>query len=55
MKLAVRISALSLVIAAAAFGNSFSKNPTVAAVHQGSLPGPIPTCNPFTEKCGNLR
>jgi hypothetical protein len=55
MKTAIRVSALTLVIAAAVAGNSVPKNSTVAAIHQSSVPGPTPYCNPFTDKCPNMR
>lgn len=55
MKLAIRVSVVTLVLAAAVAGNSMSKNSTLAAVHQSSVPGPTPYCNPFTEKCPNMR
>jgi hypothetical protein len=55
MKIAIRILALCLVAAAAVVGNSLPKNTTVAVIHQGTVPGPTPYCNPFTEKCPNMR
>ncbi len=55
MKLAIRVSALTLVLAAAVAGNSLPKNSTTAAIHQSSVPGPTPYCNPFTDKCPNMR
>ena len=55
MKLVIRVSALTLVLTAAFAGNSLPRNATLAAIHQGTVPGPSPYCNPFTEKCGNMR
>jgi hypothetical protein len=55
MKLAIRIAALSLVVAGAVAGNSLPKTSTLAAIHQGTVPGPTPTCNPFTQSCPSIR
>jgi len=55
MKLVIRVSALTLVFAAAIVGNSLPKISTVAAIHQGTVPGPSPYCNPYIEKCSNIR
>jgi hypothetical protein len=58
MKLIVRISALTLVIAAAFAGNSTPRTSTVAANIPSSVPGgggPLPTCNPFTQNCSPIR
>jgi hypothetical protein len=55
MKFAVRVAALALIIVAALAGNSSSKTTAVASMHQGTVPGPMPTCNPFTQNCGKLR
>lgn len=55
MKLVIRVSAVTLVLAGAAFGNSLPKSSAAAAIHQSSVPGPSPYCNPFIEKCGNMR
>jgi hypothetical protein len=55
MKLALRVAAFTLVVAAAVAGNSIPKNPTVASMHKGTVPGPVPLCNPFTQTCQNIR
>jgi hypothetical protein len=55
MKLSIRVIAFTLVVAAAVAGNSLPKNSTVAAIHQDSVPGPLPLCNPFTQTCPNIR
>jgi hypothetical protein len=55
MKLFIRVSALTLVFAAAIAGNSLPKTSAVAAIHQGTVPGPTPYCNPYIEKCPNMR
>jgi hypothetical protein len=55
MKIAVRLSAATLVIAAAVAGNSMAKPATVAAIHQANVPGPTPYCNPFTQQCPPMR
>jgi hypothetical protein len=55
MKLALRVAAFTLVVAAAVAGNSIPKNPTVASMHKASVPGPVPLCNPFTQSCPSLR
>jgi len=53
MKSYIRIFALIVVVAGAVTGNSLAKNATVAAVHQGSVPGPIPVCDPWGKiTCG---
>jgi hypothetical protein len=57
MKLSVRVFALVLFVAAAVVGNSSSKLSHSANVLVAGIPGggPIPMCNPFTEKCPNIR
>jgi len=55
MKLTVRLSIASLVIVAAAAGNSYSKPSTIAGVNHSNIPGPTPYCNPFVEKCQVMR
>jgi hypothetical protein len=55
MNLVIRVSALTLVFAAAIAGNSLPKNSTVAAIHQATVPGPSPYCDPFIKKCPNMR
>jgi hypothetical protein len=55
MKTLIRVSGLTLIIAAAVAGNSMAKPSAVAAIHQGTVPGPTPYCNPFIEKCPPMR
>lgn len=55
MKATVRVIAITFVVAAAIAGNSLPKNSTVAVAHHALVPGPIPTCNPLTQSCGNVR
>jgi hypothetical protein len=55
MKLALRVAAFTLVVVTAVAGNSIPKNPTVASMHKGTIPGPVPLCNPFTQTCQNIR
>ena len=55
MKLVIRITAATVIIAAAVAGNSLAKPSAVAAIHQSNVPGPTPYCNPFTEKCAPMR
>jgi hypothetical protein len=58
MKLAIRISALTLVLAATFAGNSTPKTVTIAAITPSSVPGgggPMPTCNPFKQSCPPIR
>jgi uncharacterized membrane protein len=55
MKFAIRVTALTLVVAAAVAGNSLPKNTTVAVMHKATVPGPVPLCNPFTQSCPNIR
>ena len=55
MKFAVRVAALTLVVAAAVAGNSLPKNTDIAVMHKASVPGPLPLCNPFTQTCPNIR
>jgi hypothetical protein len=58
MKLVLRISALTLVIAAAIAGNSVAKTPVVASNMHSSVPGgggPMPVCNPFERSCPTIR
>jgi hypothetical protein len=53
MKLAIRVSALACIVAAAVASNSLPRNHAIAAVH--AMTGPAPTCNPFTQTCPNIR
>ncbi len=57
MKLSVRVFALALFVAAAVVGNTSVKLSHSATVQVAGTPGggPIPMCNPFTEKCPNIR
>jgi hypothetical protein len=58
MKLIIRISALTIVLAAAFAENSAPKTATVAAMTPSSVPGgggPMPTCNPFKQTCPPIR
>ena len=57
MKLALRVAALILVVAAAVAGNSLSIASAHAAVKRSvtSTNTPIPMCNPFEHKCPNIR
>lgn len=55
MKLVIRIFVLGVIVAAAVVGNTLPKPQAVGAIHQSSVPGPTPTCNPFVQKCGNIR
>jgi hypothetical protein len=55
MKIAIRLSAATLVIAAAVAGNSMAKPATIATAPHSNLPGPTPYCNPFTQQCPPMR
>jgi hypothetical protein len=56
MKQFIRIFALAFVFAAAFVANSPTRNTTVASnVHSFLPPGPVPTCNPFTQVCPVIR
>jgi hypothetical protein len=58
MKLALRISALAFLVAAAFAGNPHMGGSTVASNVHASVPGgggPMPTCNPFTQVCPPIR
>jgi hypothetical protein len=51
MKLFIRVTALTLVVAAAIAGNSSPKSTMIANNIPSSVPGgggPMPSCNPFT-------
>ena len=56
MKVFSRILACTLVIAAAAAGNSLNKPKSLTVIVAG-VPGggPIPMCNPYVQKCPNIR
>jgi hypothetical protein len=57
MKLSIRVLALVLFVAAAVVGNSSVKISHSATVQIAGIPGggQMPMCNPFTEKCPNIR
>jgi hypothetical protein len=56
MKVAVRVIALTFVVVAAVAGNSLPRKANLASMHpSATMPGPVPTCNPFTQNCQNLR
>ena len=55
MKLAIRVIALTFVVAAAVAGNSLPSKSKTASIHSSAMPGPVPTCNPFTQNCQNIR
>lgn len=55
MKLTIRVSALVLIIAGAVAGNSLPKVSTASVIHQGTVPYPTPSCNPFTQICPPIR
>jgi len=57
MKLVVRLFALVLFVAAAIIGNTSVTIDHSATVQVAGVPGggPIPMCNPFREKCPNIR
>jgi hypothetical protein len=51
----IRVSALTLLIAGAIAGNSIPNAISATAIHQSSVPGPTPYCNPFEKKCPPIR
>jgi hypothetical protein len=56
MKLAIRIVALTFVLAAAVTGATPAKAPLLDASLLGfTPPGPIPACNPFIQQCPPIR
>ncbi len=61
MKTTLRVIALSSIAPALLVGSFMSKSKpaamdkTVAVLHRSSVPGPVPACNPFTQKCPNIR
>ena len=58
MKIALRVSALAFLVAAAFAGNPHLNNSTVAPTVPSSVPGgggPMPVCNPFTQVCPPIR
>jgi disulfide bond formation protein DsbB len=55
MKIAIRIFALTLAIAGAVAGTAMERTSDITSVHASTMPGPVPACNPFSQKCPNLR
>lgn len=57
MKLAIRVAAFTLVVAASVAGNSLPAASSHAAVRLSVMPAyrPIPMCNPFQHACPNIR
>jgi hypothetical protein len=58
MKLAIRVTALAFIVAAAFAGNPRITSSAVPPNVQASVPGgggPMPTCNPFTQVCPPIR
>jgi hypothetical protein len=61
MKTALRVIALSAIVPTLLATNYLPKNKsvvagkTVAVLQPATLPGPIPTCNPLTQSCSNIR
>jgi hypothetical protein len=58
MKLAVRVAAFTLVLIAAAAGNSLPNPSFRAALHTRAMPSgtPVPMCNPFEHSdCPKVR
>lgn len=55
MKIAIRVIALSFVVAAAVAGNSLPSKTSLATIRPSAMPGPVPICNPFTQSCQNIR
>jgi hypothetical protein len=31
------------------------KSTTIASIHGTTMPGPVPACNPFSQKCPDMR
>jgi hypothetical protein len=57
MKLAIRITALSLVFAASVAGNSLPGNSAHSKAHIRAVSSatPLPMCNPFEKACPPIR
>jgi hypothetical protein len=58
MKIAIRISALAFLVAAAFAGNPHLSASTTGSTVPSSVPGgggPMPICNPFTQTCPPIR
>ena len=53
MKLAIRLAALSLVVAATVAGNSLPSNSTHSKIRVRAVSSatPLPMCNPFERAC----
>jgi hypothetical protein len=57
MKLAIRLAALSLVVAATVAGNSLPSNSAHPKTHVRAVSSatPLPMCNPFERACPPVR
>jgi hypothetical protein len=57
MKLTIRITALSLVVAASVAGNSLPSNSARSKTHIRAVSSatPLPMCNPFEKACPPIR
>ena len=57
MKLAIRIAAFTMVVAAATAGNSLPNNSAHQVTHISAMPSstPVPMCNPFEKACPPIR
>jgi hypothetical protein len=53
MKVVIRVTVFASIIAAAVVGNSLPKNANIKTAFAPT--GPMPTCNPFTQACPNIR
>jgi len=53
MKVVIRVTVFASIIAAAVVGNSLPKNGHLKTAFAPT--GPMPTCNPFTQTCPNIR
>jgi hypothetical protein len=57
MKLAIRVAAFTMVVVAAAAGNSLPNNSANQVTHRSAMTAstPVPTCNPFEKSCPPIR
>jgi hypothetical protein len=57
MKRFIQVSSLALIVVAAAAGSTLSKNSAPQSTQVAAMPGgnPLPMCNPFVQKCPNVR
>lgn len=61
MKTALRVITLSAMVPTLLATNYLPKNKSVVAdkavavLQPSTFPGPIPTCNPLTQSCPNIR